>query len=330
MSNSYNLRRRRAHTVDTVPGIQTRPPSAAQGELNETVETDAPVSTQATGHRTPARSSRRSSSEASRASPLTDQEETAGATPTCGHALSVEAGPDAELVEPRTSPHGWSDCPVVEQRGSPFGGWANVPAAEQGSSPQGGWGDLPAETLLTKEQMSAVRVAESQMDDAQRQAYVRRGRVRDERAQARSPSAVSNEEPPGPSARAKGKTVDPRDWGGLANDPDLNLEGQRRAFEAFRGRGRYRTSNRAGPSRDFPPHQPRTETRAEHREPPRDELSEMREILEQQQKELEQMRGELSCKMKDDAHVLGRSPCSFPGPTLLERAIGRGPSCRTR
>jgi hypothetical protein len=235
VSNSYNLRRRRARTVDTVPEIQTRPPSAAQGELNETIETDALVSTQATGHLTPARSTRRSSSEASRVSPLTEQGETAGAIPTCGHALSVETGAGDGLIEPRASPHGWSDCPVVEQKGSPYGGWANLPAAEHGSSPRGGWADLPAEALLTNEQMSAVRVAESQMDDAQRRAYVQRGRVRGGGAQVHSPSAVSDEEPPGPSAQTKGKTVDPSNWGGLADDPDLSLEGQRRAFEAFRG-----------------------------------------------------------------------------------------------
>jgi hypothetical protein len=259
MSNSYNLRRRRARTIDTVPEIQTRPPSATHGEQVETAETDVLVSTQATGHLTPARSLRRSSSEASRTSPLSEQEETAGAFPTCGHAPSIETGANDALTEPRASPHGWSDWPTVEPKGSPGGGWANLPAVEQRSSPQGGWADLPAETMLTEEQMSAVRAAESRMSDAQRRAYGQRGHGGGGRIQAYSPSAISNEEPPGPSAQTKGKAADPGNWGGLADDPDLNLEGQRRAFEAFRGRGRYRTSNRAGPSRDVPPHRRRAE-----------------------------------------------------------------------
>ena len=205
--SSYNLRRLRARTVDTVPEIQTRRPSESSSEhQNETIETGAPLSNQATGYRTPVQSQRRSSSEASRRpadSPLTQEEMSVGEIPECGHAQSDEIVADDGLGEPAT----------------------------------GSLGDRigqAAETLLTDEQVSAIRVAEWQMNEAQRRTFARRERMRGGGAEIPSPSTVSNENPPGPSTHAKGKAVDPANWGDLRDDSDLDVGRQRQAFEAFK------------------------------------------------------------------------------------------------
>ena len=264
--SSYNLRRQRARTVDTGPEIRTRRPSETSSEhQNETIETDAPLSNQATGYRTPVRSQRRSSSETSRKpvdSPLTQEVMSVGEIPECGHAQSDEIVADDGLCEPAT----------------------------------GSLGDrigLTAETLLTDEQVSAVRAAELQMNEAQRRTFARRGRLRGGGRETPSPSTVSNEYPPGPSTHAKGKTVDPANWGNLRDDSDLDVGRQRQAFEAFSGRGRPRPKNRNRTSRDVPPHQQRAETRVEGTEPPDNELATMKALLEQKQKELDRMRAEL-------------------------------------
>ena len=155
---------------------------------------------------------------------------------------------------------------------------------------------LTAEILLTDEQVSAVRAAESQMNEAQRRTFARRERMRGGGAGIPSPSTVSNENPPGPSAHAKGKAVDPANWGDLRDDSDLDVGRQRHAFEAFRGRGRPRNTHRNRTSRDVPPHQQRVATHVERREPPSDELAVMKALLEQKQKELDRMRAELNDK----------------------------------
>jgi hypothetical protein len=279
--SSYNLRRQRARTVDTVPEIQTRRPSETSSEHpNETIETDAPLSNQATGYRTPVQSQRRSSSEASRKpadSPLTQEEMSVGEIPECGHAQSDEIVADDGLGEPATGSLG-------DRMGQ------------------------TAETLLTDEQVSAIRVAESQMNEAQRRTFARRERMRGGGAEMPSPSTVSNENPPGPSAHAKGKAVDPANWGDLGDDSDMDVGRQRQAFEAFSGRGRPRVSNRARTRRDIPPHQQRAATRAERPEPPDDELAAMKALLEQKQRELDRMRAELNNERR---HSRSRSRSVF-------------------
>ena len=173
--SSYILRRKRARTVDTVPEIQTRRPSQSSSERqDETIETDAPFSNQATGYQTQVQSQQRSSRGASRKpadSSLTQEEMSVGEIPECGHALSDEIVADDGLCEPVTRSLG-------DQAG------------------------LTAETLLTEEQVSAVRAAESQMNDAQRRTFARRERMRGGGAEMPSPSTASDENPPGPSRLA--------------------------------------------------------------------------------------------------------------------------------
>ena len=171
--SSYNLRRRQARTVDTVPEIQSRRPSASPSEHpTETLETDVPFSTQATGYQTPVRSPRRSSSEDSQrpiGSPLTT-DEGAEETLECGHAQPVEA---SVRDEPQ----------------------------ETAVSRLGGLGSA-ATALLTEEQASVIRQAELQMDEEQRRIFALRERLRGGAARSRSPSTASNAREAGPSASA--------------------------------------------------------------------------------------------------------------------------------
>ena len=108
------------------------------------------------------------------------------------------------------------------------------------------------------------------------------------------------------SLTAKGKAVDPTNWGDLADDPDLNVGRQRQAFEAFRGRGMSRTVGSSRHNRHVPPHFPRTGARIERPEPhverprsPDDELAALRAQLEHKQKELDQIKAQMQAEKRD-------------------------------
>jgi hypothetical protein len=235
----------------------------SDGEHHDnTLETDPVLSTQVTGERTPGRSQRRSSSKSSRRpvdSPLTQAEETLSANP-----------PWEEQAQPAEAGATWLEEPDAGACGAQDGPRAEMP--------------------LTSEQTSAVRMAESLMSESERRTFERRAHARGG-AHVVSPSTTADHDE-GPSMAAKGKGVNPSNWGAFTDDPDMDVRCQREALAVFSGRGRPRHSNRNVRTRDRPPHEG-TVLSERPSAPCKDSASDIRSKLERKQEELDQLKAEL-------------------------------------